>query len=155
MSVIAISPVSVPVASGLKATEMVHFAAAASVAPHVFEAILKDVAFVPATAIAEIFMIAVPELVSVMVCAAEVAPSFVEAKVRLAGAMVALGAVAVPFSVTFWGEPVALSVTESVAVRAPATVGLNSVEMVHVLPAARLLPQVVADFTNDVAFVPE
>lgn len=47
-----------------------------------------------------------------------------------------------------------MSVTANEAVSVPAAVGLNSTETVQLAPAASEAPQVVADFTNDVAFVP-
>ena len=50
--------------------------------------------------------------------------------------------------------PVALSATERLAVKAPAAVGLNSTETVQLAAAARVVPQVVADFRNEVALVP-
>src|ERR1035438_4253370 len=79
----------------------------------------------------------------------------VEAKVRLVGVSVTLGAaVPVPFSVTTCGDPAALSAMEREAVSAPAMVGLNSTETVQLADTASDVPQVVADFTNEVAFVP-
>ena len=74
-----------------------------------------------------------------------------------AGVSVTVGveaATPVPVSFTVCGEPVALSATERLAVRAPVTVGLNSTETVQLAPAARVAPQVVADFRNEVALVP-
>ena len=60
----------------------------------------------------------------------------------------------VPFSLTVCGEPVALSATERLAVRAPVAAGLNSTETVQVAAAASVVPQVVADLIKDVALVP-
>ena len=74
-----------------------------------------------------------------------------------AGVSVTVGveaATPVPVSFTVCGEPVALSATERLAVRAPVTVGLNSTETVQLAPAARVAPQVVGDFRNEVALVP-
>ena len=106
----------------------------------------------------EVIVSAVVVLVflSVTTCAAVVNPTAVEAKVRLVGESVAVAvtAVPVPFSATVCGEPLALSAIERDAASEPATVGLNSTETVQLAPAARLPAQVVADFTNEVAFVP-
>ena len=55
---------------------------------------------------------------------------------------------------TVCGVPVALSATESAAVNALAVAGLNSTETVQLDPTARELPQVVADFRNELAFDP-
>ena len=52
------------------------------------------------------------------------------------------------------GVPVALSAMERLAVRAPAVAGLNSTETVQLAPAANDVPQVVADFRNELALVP-
>jgi hypothetical protein len=54
------------------------------------------------------------------------------------GDRLAEGPVPVPVKVTRWGLPLALSVTERVALRAAATVGLNVTLIVQFAPAARL-----------------
>lgn len=64
------------------------------------------------------------------------------------------GAVPVPVRATVCGEPVALSAIERLAVKAPAAVGLNSTETVQLAAAARVVPQVVADFRKEAALVP-
>ena len=83
-----------------------------------------------------------------------VEPITVDAKVRLVVDRVTAGAVPVPLRVTSWGDPEALSAIAREAVSAPATVGLNSTDTVQVAPTASEVPQVVADFTNEVALVP-
>ena len=47
-----------------------------------------------------------------------------------------------------------MSAIDRDAVRAPATVGLNSTETVQMAPTAKAVVQVVADLTKDVALVP-
>src|ERR1700735_3775240 len=100
--------------------------------------------------------VTVPVLVffTVTDCAAEVDPSVVDANVRLVGESETANvdaAVPVPVKATGCGEPVALSAMERLAVSVPLAAGLNSTETVQVANAARLAPQVVADFTNEVA----
>jgi len=62
--------------------------------------------------------------------------------------------VPVPVSLTVCGVPVALSITSSVAVSAPVAMGFIATEIVQLLPAVRVVPQVVAVFTNDARLVP-
>jgi hypothetical protein len=70
---------------------------------------------------------AVPELVSVTACAADVVPCVVAGKAMLVGLSLTEGAaVPVPDRVTFCGVPVALSATLRVPVRAAADAGLNA-----------------------------
>ena len=52
-----------------------------------------------------------------------------------------LTAAAVPLRVTVCGDPPALSVTASVPVREPATVGVKVTAMVQLTPGATLVPQ--------------
>jgi hypothetical protein len=87
---------------------------------------------------------ALPALVSVTICAVLVDPTFSDANVRLLGESVTAGAVATPMPVRaiFWGEPDALSVTVSVAVRVPAAEGVKVTESSQFEPTATLLPQV-------------
>lgn len=83
---------------------------------------------------------------------AEVAPMIVVPKVRLDGEMVTvapLGFAPVPLRATDCGVPVALSATESDAVRVPAAIGLNSMETVQLALAASDVPQVLAEIEND------
>jgi hypothetical protein len=142
LSVIVSVPVRFPVAVGVKVTEMAHVAPVATLLPHVCVSakspdVLMDV----------MESAAVPEFVSVMVCATLVEPSVCEAKVRLVGESVTAGAataggVPVPLKATVCGESPALSVIVSVPVRLPAAVGVKVTEMVHVAPVATLLSHV-------------
>lgn len=148
-------PVSAPAAVGLNSTETVQLAAAARVAPHVVADLRNEVALVPVMVSEVSVTVAVPVFFTVTNCAAVVEPTVVEAKVRLVGESVTVsGAVPVPVSFTVCGEPVALSAIERLPVRAPAAAGLNSTETVQLAAAASVAPQVVADFRNEVAFVP-
>lgn len=87
LSVIVIAPVNVPPAVGVKVTEIVQFAAAATFAPQLF----VSAKFVEAE-IDVMLSAALPELVSVTLCAALVEPTASEEKFRLVGESVAPGA---------------------------------------------------------------
>ena len=63
-------------------------------------------------------------------------------------------AVPVPVRVAVWGEPDALSATLSVAEKLVAEAGVKVTEILHVLLAARLLPQVLAEMAKSAVFVP-
>jgi hypothetical protein len=81
---------------------------------------------VPVSVIELSVTVAVPVFVRVTVCAAEVAPCTVVGKVTLVALRVSEGAgVPVPLSVTFCGEPDALSTNVRVAESAVADAGLN------------------------------
>jgi hypothetical protein len=115
-----------PAAAGLNATYTVQLAPPASVAPQVFSA-SKSVGLVPASAIDVSVRVAVPELVSVTGIAAEVVPCVVVGKARLVTLSLTEGAaVPVPVRATFCGDPLAVSVTLSVAVSALAVAGLKA-----------------------------
>jgi hypothetical protein len=110
----------------LKATNTWHVAAGASVVPQVVSS-TKSVGLVPARVIEARLIVAVPLLVRVTVCAAEVVPWVVVGKVRLAALSVSVdAAVPVPVNVTVCGEPAALSVTLNVPESAAAEAGLNA-----------------------------
>ena len=104
--------VSVPVEVGLNVTEIVQDALAASALPQVF-VLVKAELFVPIRLMPVIVSGALPVLVSVAFCVADMVPVVVE-KVSEAGVRVAAGAdaaVTVPLSVTAWGVDGALSAT--------------------------------------------
>ena len=93
----------------------------------------------------------------VTTCAAVVEPTVVDAKVSAVGESETVkvdAAAPVPLRATICGVPVALSATDRFAASAPAAAGLNSTETVQLAAAANVVPQVVADFRNDVALVP-
>jgi hypothetical protein len=94
-----------------------------------------------------------PVLVRVTCCVAAVAPTCVPEKVRVVGDRLTAGAVPVPVSVTFCGDPVALSAIFSVAVRVPVAAGLKLTVIVQNPLAATLAPQVLVS-EKAVALVP-
>jgi hypothetical protein len=115
----------------------------------------KSVGFVPAIEIPEIVSAALPVFFSVTVCAAEVVPDTAE-NVRELGDSEATGAAAVvpvPLKATVCGEPVALSATESVAVKLAADAGVNVTEIAQLALAASELPQVLV-CAKSLGFVP-
>lgn len=79
-------PVRAPLAVGVKVTETVHFAPAATLVPQVLVSAKS-----PEAAMEVIASAAVPELVKVTVCPALVEPTVCEAKLRLAGETLAAG----------------------------------------------------------------
>jgi hypothetical protein len=139
LSVTLTVPVLLPAAVGVNVTESMQDPPPAMLVPQ-----LWLTAKSPEAAIEVRFKTALPEFVSVTVCAELVVSVVCDAKVSAVGARVTIGAVAtpVPERVTVWGEPVALSVTVSAPVRVPATEGVKLTEMVQLPPTATLVPQV-------------
>lgn len=104
----------------------------------------KSAELVPVMVMPAIESGALPELVSVAVCAALVAPE-TAVKVSVAGvseAMGAAGAVPVPLKATVCGEPEALSAMERVAVKLAAEAGVKVREIEQLDPAATEAPHV-------------
>ena len=135
--------VLVPVALGLKLTEMLHDPPTASEVPQVFVR-GKSVALVPVIVIEVMVSVAVPGLESVTVCVALVDPTFVEANVSEVGDNTALATpTPVPVRATVWWPVMALSVTVSVAGSEPTAVGLNVTEIVQLVATASVVPHVV------------
>ena len=85
MSAIERLAVSAPAAAGLNSTETVQLAAAARVVPQVVADFKNEVALVPVMVSEVSVTVDVPVFFTVTVCAAEVEPTVVEAKVRAAG----------------------------------------------------------------------
>lgn len=138
-------PARVPPASGLKLTEIVQLAPAASVAPQVV-VLVNEEESVPLIVIPPLWMssVAPPVFFSVTNLAVLVDPIFVPGNFRLTGVSETTGTappVPVPVRVTDCGDPVALSAACSVAVRVPAAAGLKVTEMVQLAATGRL-PQV-------------
>ena len=100
----------------------------------------KSPGFVPANTTLEKVTALLPVLVTVTLCAALVVPVFWRAKVRLEGEKprVCVGTKPVPLSPITCGLPVALSVNEMDAERAPAAVGENVALTEQAEPAAKL-----------------
>jgi len=86
---------------------------------------------------------AFPVLLRATICAVLVVPTFWLLNVRLVAERLAVTAVPVPVKLTVCGLPAALSRMLIVAVRVPATVGVNVTLIVQLPPAATELPQVV------------
>jgi len=125
-------PVRDPEAVGEKVTVAVQLAPAAS-DPQPLETAKFPVA------VTELMLAdALPELVTVTVCALEVLPTFTEPNDSVVGDTEIAGAVAtpVPESATVCGLPEALEETDRVPVRAPARVGEKVTVAVQLAPAA-------------------
>lgn len=100
----------------------------------------------------------VPLFVSVMTFCAPPPPTGTDTQFKLVGLTAALPpevVAPVPFKVTDCGLLVAESVKVNVALRAPAAVGLNTIEAVQEPPAARLAPHVLPEMLKSPEFVPE
>jgi hypothetical protein len=138
LSVIVSVPVRAPTAVGVKVTETMQLAPAATLAPQVLVCAKSPEAAIEVTANAP-----VPGLDRVSVWAALVVPTVADAKVRADGESIMPGVatVPVPLNGTVWGEPVALSTIVSTPVRVPAVDGVKVTEMVQLAPAATEPPQ--------------
>ena len=142
--------------AGVKVTEMPQLDPAASDAPQVFIEIAKSLGFAPVIAMLPMVSAALPVFISVAVCSALVEPVFA-VKVNGPGVSETTGAgafVPVPFSVTVCGEPLALSATESMAVKPVTAAGVNVIEMPQLDPAASEAPQVFIDTAKSLGFAP-
>lgn len=127
---------SAAAAAGLKVTETVQKALAASDAPQVLVWVNEE-AFVPPIVMLEMVSAAEPEFFTVTVCAAEDALTVVEAKARLVGERLAAGAdTPVPLKVIDCGVLGALSLKLRVTEKVPAAVGLKVNVVRHEAPAA-------------------
>ena len=92
---------------------------------------------------------------TVSICGAEVAPTFVAGKVKLAGEkVIAGGAAVVPVSETLCAALAPSSVAEKVALAGPVMDGLKMIERVQLAPGARVERQVLLARANSVALVP-
>jgi hypothetical protein len=145
-----------PATVGLNSTEIVQLAAAASDVVQVVADFIYEVAPVPVNPIVPNVTADTLVFFTVTTCAAVVEPTVVEANVSAVGATVTVRAAATPVPVmaTSCGVPVALSAMDNDAGSDPATVGLNSTEIVQLAAAASDVVQVVADFIYEVAPVP-
>jgi hypothetical protein len=138
----------VPVAVGVKVTEIVQLFFGSSDVPQVFVCAKSD----PVVMVRLVMLIEVPPLAldMVMVCAALVVPTVCAANVRLVGEKDA--AVLVPDKVTVCVP--ALSVIVKVAERWLMLMGLKTTLMVQVLLPASDVPQLLV-CEKSVAFAPE
>src|SRR5437870_3912018 len=135
-----VGTVRAPEAVGVKVTLMVQFAPAAKVAGLVGQALAPVLvaAKSPEAANELIVKAAVPVFVSVTVIGVLVVASGWLPKPSLVGANPTPGAVPFPLSVMICGLPPALSVSDSVPVRAPEAVGVKVTLMVQFAPAAKV-----------------
>lgn len=141
MSVIVRDAVRLPPAVGLKATESVHFAPAATELPQVFVWV-KSPGSAPVTAILEIVRLTLPPFSRLTFSGLLLSPTGSLANVTLVELSVTIGlATPVPRSVTVCGVLVALSAIVSAPLADPASTGANTTSNVQELPAAKLLPQ--------------
>ena len=94
-------------------------------------------------------------MVIVTVCAGEVVPTFVAAKVRLFGESETVAGVApVPVSGIVCGEPFALSVATRLAVAVPVAAASKAIESVQLAPAASEVTQVLPVSRKSLALLP-
>jgi hypothetical protein len=142
-----------PVVAGVNVTLTTHEALTARVPPQVSAEMAKSAAFVPVSVIEERVSGAPPGFETVTDKAEEVTLTVWLPKARFVGLKpIAATPEPVPLSGTVWGLAGALSATETLAERAPATCGLNVTLIVQV-PAGATVPQLFA-CENEVALVP-
>src|SRR5436305_1945247 len=142
LSVMLTAALRTPAAVGVNVTEIVQLPPAATLDPQVL-VWAKSPLFVPVIAMLVMLRVAVPGLLNVIVWAALVVATFWLANVRLDGESdTCATAVPVPLNPAVCGDPVALSVMLTAALRTPAAVGVNVTEIVQLPPAATLDPQV-------------
>jgi hypothetical protein len=143
-------PGRVPLAVGANVTEIVQFAPAATLDPQLLVSPKSPEAAIDVTESA-----AVPELVSVTVCAALVVLTVWEAKVRLVGETAAVGPDPVPVRVTTCGLPGPSSAMLSVPVRVPPCAGLNLTLMAQALPVLMPPLQLSVSEKSPVVVIPD
>lgn len=127
-----------PVAVGVNVTLTEQLACAARLGVHVVVR-AKSAASIPAIAILVMLSVVAPTLVSVTVCGALVVPTVWLPKFKLAGENFIT--VPVPARETVCGLPGALSVTSTLPISVPETVGLKTTVILQLAPAATLAPQ--------------
>src|SRR3954447_8173073 len=137
-SVIVRVPLFRPALGGLKRTVIVQLAPAATLPAGLGQVPPALVNAEPAvTAMLETANAALPELVSVAVCTAELVPTFCLANVSDDGVAFAIGAAPVPVTATFNGAELLL--TAIVPVTAPTAVGANRTLTVQEAPRANVV----------------
>jgi hypothetical protein len=150
--------VKLPDAVGLNTILAVQLAEAARLVPHVLLEMVKAATLVPEMATLLMVIAALVPLLSVTACGELVDPTAVLVNETPAGAAVTLPVEEeelVPDKATVCGLFVPVSAKLSVAVRAPAAVGLNTMVAVQLADAARLVPHVLLEMVKSAAFVPE
>lgn len=143
-----------PAVVGLNLTLMVHDPAGVTV-PQLFVTTANCVGFVPASVTPETTRLAVPLLLTVIVCAAESVPVFTEPKASEAVETTAIGAATtpVPLRVTLEGDPAALWMMATVADFTPVVAGLKITSIVQE-PSGKTVPQVFAVIVNSPKLAP-
>jgi hypothetical protein len=139
---------------GRKAIDRVQLAPAANVVSQVFPVSRNVFALAPVKRYDSTAAVFTPVLVTVMVCAGAIAPSFVVANVRLLGKSERVVVVPVPDKVTTCGEPVAISIATRLAVTVPPAKGRKAIDTVHVVLAANDVKQVLPVSRNELALAP-
>ena len=152
LSVIVIAAVCTPVAVGAKCPWIEQFAPTATLAPHVFANTNED-ALAPVTPMLVIDSAVVPVFVSVTYCDPLISFTVTEPNDKLVVDKVTGGTKPVPLNAMLCGDPAALSVIVTAAVKAPLIVGAKCPCIVHSAPTARLAPQLLAN-TNEEASAP-
>ena len=147
-------PESVPELAGVNAMLVVQLADTPSVEPQVVERTEKSVGS-ESTAVLSVTELAVL-LVTVMIWAVLVDPTFVVPNDRLPGVAdtTPAGAVPRPVRETCWGLALSLSLKFKVAVRVPEVVGLKTMVAVQLAEAATVVPQVFERTPKSAGFVP-
>ncbi len=132
------APLKVPREDDLKATVMVHDPFATTLLPQVF---VWEKVVEPVIVILLMLSVVLPVLVSVIVCGGggQVWYLRLQEKARLAGLNPTT--VPVPFRLTFWGLPGALSLSVNDAARDPCCVGWNVTLIVQFPVELTELPQ--------------
>ena len=144
------APVLVPVAVGVKVTEMVQLAPALTEPPQVLVWVKS-----PLAAMLEMVREVWPVLVRVTVCALLLVPEFWGGKVSEVGDRLTSGPAPEPFRVTVCGLLGALSVNFSKALRLPAAEGVNVTLTAQVWAGTIVAPeQVSALMAKSPAFAP-
>lgn len=144
---------SAPAVAGVKATAAVQVAAGASGALQLFNC-ENEAGLAPEMETELILAVVAPAFVTVSAIAAEVVPWVVAGKASVAALSVMVGsATPVPVSVTFCGEPLALSAMERTAEKAAADAGLKATKTLQLAPAARVAPHV-CSCLKSAGFVP-
>lgn len=128
-----------PVAVGANLTAIEQLAPAARVAPQVLDWV-NCVVSAPVSAIDEIVSVPDPVFDSVRFCADEIDPVIWLPKAADDGVRDTIGASPVPVRDAAWGEPGALSVTVTAAVREPVALGLKVIPKMHDADAASVAP---------------
>ena len=142
LSATDIDAVKVAADAGVKVTEIMHVAAAARVAPQVLAEMAKSAVLAPVTVIPVMLSVAVPGFDRTVLIEVEVLPTAVLGKARVVGVRTACGAVPVPVNFAICGEPLALSDTDTVAIKLVTKVGVKMTEMVQVAEATKVVPHV-------------